>query len=115
MQQLHSGVIAMILDYGMCCLYTETISFEAVLSLLPLNDLRGNIPLHCIIVGRFLRLLPILVAWARCLWVELQPLVWVAVLSLASMGSTVTCSICHGNIWPLVFGLGLICIHHKML
>ncbi len=67
----------MVLNYGLCFIYTETNPFEEMLTLLPLNDLWGNTPLHCIDVGGFFRLLPFLVAWAWGFWVGWF---WVAIL-----------------------------------
>ncbi len=71
---------------GLCQFWIETNSLEEVLALQSFDEFRGNVPLHQVKVGRFLWLLPFLVAWARGFWVGLRPLVWVAILFWASMG-----------------------------
>ncbi len=96
----------MVLDYGLCGFWTETNSLEYLLALLSFNDIGGDCPDHHIVVWWLVWLRPVLVIWAQGFWVGLLPLVWLAVLFLAAMWGAVTGGVRHGNVWPLVLGLG---------
>ncbi len=52
----------MIADNGLCHFMVESNSLEKTLALQPFDDFGGDVPLHLIDVGRFLWLLPFLVA-----------------------------------------------------
>ncbi len=62
--------------------------------------------MHCINVNGLFWLLPFLVAWAWSFQVGQRLWVCVAILFLASMGSAVTCGVCHSDILYLVLRLG---------
>ncbi len=110
-RQLLGCVIAVIADNCLRCIKKETNSVKESLALQPFDDIRGDCPNHHIHVSGFFWLLPFLVTLAQGFRVELRPLVWVAVLVWASMGSAVTGGIRHGDIWPLVLGSRWVFIH----
>ncbi len=99
----------------LCCIKKETNSVEELFALLSRDDVRGDAPLHLIQVGRFFWLLPFLVAWAHGFRFGWRPLVWVAVLFLASIRDAVTRGVHHGDILPLALGCRGVSIHRTTL
>ncbi len=101
----------MVSDYSLCGFGAETNSLKDLLAFLSFNDFGGDCPDHYMVVWWLVLLWPVLVAWAWGFWVGLLPLVWLAILVLATMWDTIGDGIQHGDIWTLVLGFRRVFTH----